>query len=535
MRTRLALWWLLAAWSPLAIALPSHDCAALAQMTLPQARIVSAAHVAAGAFAPPGVKPDAEVPPVFRDAPAFCRVQVVQTPTPDSSIKVEVWLPERDWNGRFRGQGNGGFAGRADYGGLAAAIGQGQASASTDTGHAGGDAAWALGHPEKVVDFGYRAIHLMTADAKAIVKAFYGKPIRHAYFASCSNGGRQALMEAQRFPRDYDGIVAGAPAWDWTHLLANALGIMQHADSAAGYIPPDRLPMIAHAVLVACDADDGLADGVVGDPRRCRFDPETLACGRQPAATCLTTAQVAALKTIYGGVRDRSGKPLYYGTMPGAEDAAGGWGAWLFGPRPGANILAFFVGGYFSDMVYGDPHWNFSSVAPGVALAAAGRANADVLNAADADLRPFFSRGGKLILFHGWNDPAISPLGTIAYRDAVIGKLGEPRARKAMRLYMVPGMLHCDGGTGAYSFGQNSTDPRGDAGDDIYAALMRWVEQGEAPEKIVARRYAGPDRHVELSRPLCPYPQTARHDGTGAPDRAASFDCVAAPPDRAGR
>lgn len=529
MHTRLALCGLLAAWSPLAIAFPQHDCAALTQMSLPHARIVSATRVAAGRFVLPDMKPDAEIPQAFRDAPAFCRVQLLQTPSPNSAIKTEVWLPEHGWSGRFRGQGNGGFAGRADYGGLAAAVRQGQASASTDTGHAGADASWALGHPEKVVDFGYRAIHRMTVDAKAIVEAFYGEPARHAYFASCSNGGRQALMEAQRFPDDYDGIMAGAPAWNWTHLLANALGIMQHADTAAGHIPPERLPMIAHAVLAACDADDGVVDGVLGDPRRCRFDPAVLGCARQSTDTCLTTAQLATLRTIHDGARDRSGKRIYHGTMHGAEDAVGGWGPWIFGPRPGANMLAFFAGNYFSDMVYGDPHWDFHSVDPGAALAAADRTTADALNAADADLGPFFSRGGKLILFHGWNDPAISPLGTIAYREAMVGKLGEQRVRQSSRLYMVPGMLHCDGGTGAYSFGQNSTDARADAGHDIYTALMHWVEQGTAPSRIVARGHAVADKRVPMSRPLCPYPQTARYDGTGDRNRAASFECVTEP------
>jgi len=308
---------------------------------------------------------------------------------------------------------------------------------------------------------------------------------------------------------------------------------VQHADSATGYIPPAKLPMIARAVLDACDANDGVVDGVLGDPPRCRFDPSTLRCKQGDEDSCLTAAQVATLRTIYGGARDAAGKRLYFGFLPGAEDASAGWAAWLFGPKPGANMLAFFVGNYFADMVYGDPNWNYRDANLDVALAAADRKTAAVLDAVDPDLQAFVSRGGKLILFHGWNDPAISPLGTIAYYDEVAAKLGNRQTRQSVRLYMVPGMLHCDGGTGAYSFGQNSTDARSDADHDIYAALVRWVEQGDAPTKIIASRYAGRDGPVEMSRPLCPYPQTARYAGKGDKNFAAAFVCAAAPWDRA--
>ena len=336
-------------------------------------------------------------------------------------------------------------------------------------------------------------------------------------------------MEAQRFPADYDGIIAGAPAYDWTRLLTNALGIMQHADSAAGYIPPAKLPLIARAVLKACDANDGVVDGVLGDPRRCHFDPASLRCKHDDAKSCLDTAQVATLKVIYGGARDASGKRLYYGTPPGAEDAPAGWQAWLFGPKPDANMLAFFVGNYFADMVYDDPHWNYRNIDLDTALAMADRKTGAVLNATDADLAPFLARGGKLILFHGWNDPAISPLGTIAYYGQLRTKLGPQQTQRSVRLYMVPGMLHCDGGTGAYAFGQNSTDPRGDADHDIYAALVRWVEQGEAPERIIARRPAAKAGDIAMTRPLCPYPQVARYDGKGDPRHAATFSCGVPP------
>lgn len=535
-RHRCAACALLLAWSPWALAATSvrHDCAALAEVALPQARIVSAQRVAAGAFAPPDAKPG-EVPPVFRDAPAFCRVRAELMPSEDSDIELEVWLPEKNWNGRFRGQDNGGFAGYLNYAGLATAVRQGYASASTDTGHSGAGAQWALHHPEKIIDFGYRAIHLMTVDAKAIVSAFYGRPARHAYFAGCSNGGREALMEAQRFPDDYDGIIAGAPAYDWTRLLVNALGILQQTDSAGGYIPPAKLPLITQAVLKDCDALDGVADGVLNDPRRCHFDPSVLRCTQKQDKACLTAAQVAALKTVYDGARDRLGKRLYYGTMPGAEDAAGSWNAWIFGPAPDSNAVAFFVKNYFAYMVYDDPHWDFRGIDLDAALALAGRETGTAMDAVDADLHPFTSRGGKLILYHGWNDPAISPLGTVAYYERVVKALGHRQAQRSIRLYMVPGMLHCDGGPGAHSFGQNATDARSDPKHDVFAALVHWVERDQAPEAIIAAQYAGGAQggHSGMTRPLCPYPEEARYGGTGDKRLAASFACAATPAVRA--
>ncbi len=508
-----------------------HGCARLVTATLPDARVTAAGYVAAGAFVPPRIPPGARVPPRFRAAPAFCRVRATLTPSPASRIEIEVWLPVHGWNGRFRGQGNGGYGGYVNYAGLATAIAQGYASASTDTGHIGGDAAWALHHAQRVVDFGYRAIHRMTLDAKLIVQAYYGRPVRHSYFASCSNGGRQALMEAQRFPTDYDGIIAGAPAYDWTRLLTNALGIMQQADSKAGYIPPSKLPLITHAVLAACDGNDGVRDGVLDDPRRCDFDPSVLRCHAGASGHCLHAAQVATLKTIYDGARDAVGERVYYGTMPGAEDAPGSWGSWIFGPERDNNAIAFFVDNYFADMVYEDPHWNYRGVQLDDALAAARRTTGAVLDAVDADLRAFVARGGKLILYHGWNDPAISPLGTIAYYRHVVAKLGRQQTRQAVRLYMVPGMLHCDGGPGAHAFGQNATDARGDRRHDVFTALVRWVERDTAPGSIIATGYVGSGtaRRAAMTRPLCPYPHVARYRGSGDTRRAASFVCAPAP------
>ncbi|MGB9467057.1 MAG: tannase/feruloyl esterase family alpha/beta hydrolase, partial [Candidatus Acidiferrum sp.] len=260
-----------------------QSCEHLAQLALPNTKITSAQTVAAGAFAPPASSAPwlAGDPSFYKRLPEFCRVLAVDNPSADSDIKIEVWLPTSGWNGKFRGQGNGGFAGEIDYRALGLAVLHGYASAATDTGHAAGgtDATWALGHPEKIVDFAYRAIHEMTVVGKATTKAFYGDGAKRAYFANCSNGGRQALMEAQRYPEDYDGILAGAPANYWTHLLASALYDAQTTTlDPASYIPTSKIPKIAKAVNAACDAKDGVTDGVLNDPRQCHFDPATLLC-----------------------------------------------------------------------------------------------------------------------------------------------------------------------------------------------------------------------------------------------------------------
>src|SRR5262245_50107955 len=301
------------------------SCESLAPLALAGAKVTSAQAVAAGAFTPPANLPAwmAGDPSLYQKLPAFCRVLAVSRPSADSDIEIEVWLPAAGWNGRFRGRGNGGFAGQIDYRGLATSVGKGYASAATDTGHSasGTDARWALGHPEKVTDFGYRAIHEMTLAGKAAVKAFYGKEPSHAYFSACSNGGRQALMEAQRFPGDYDGILAGAPANFWTHLLASALWNAQATTlDDASYIPSSKLKAIARAVNEACDAKDGVSDGVLDDPRQCRFDPATMLCKDADAATCLTPAQVTALQKLYAGPKDAQGNRIFPGFLPGAEE-----------------------------------------------------------------------------------------------------------------------------------------------------------------------------------------------------------------------
>ena len=513
---------------------PATTCERLAPIALAGAKVTSAETIAAGAFQAPANLPPWLIgdPSTYKKLPAFCRVRAEARPSADSEIKIEVWMPASGWNGRLRAQGNGGFAGEIDYGGLAAAVAQGYASAATDTGHSASatDARWALGHPEKVIDFGYRGIHEMTQAAKAAMKSFYGKDPRRSFFSGCSNGGRQALMEAQRFPGDYDGIVAGAPANFWSHLLTSALWDAQATtNDDASYIPPAKLPAIARAVDDACDAQDGVTDGILNDPRQCRFDPAVMKCRDGDAPTCLTEPQAAALKKLYAGPRDAQGRRIFPGFLPGAEQGQGGWGLWITGEAPGRGLLFAFANGFFANMVYGKPDWDYKTADLAEALKAAVDKTARTLDATEANLKPFKDRGGKLILYHGWNDPAISALNTIDYYDSVVGAMGASDVGSFVRLYMAPGIQHCAGGPGTGSFGQGpgrESDPR----HNVQLAVEQWVETGIAPSVIVASRYgeaptADAAAPVKMTRPFCPYPQVAVYKGAGDTNDAASFDC----------
>jgi hypothetical protein len=511
-----------------ALALSAHadsTCTSLKELSLPHATIDSAEIVTAGTFTPPDLKPDQKPNPVFKYTPEFCRVLATLKPTSDSDIKVEVWTPTTKWNGKFQGAGNGGFAGSISYTVLAGAVLQGYASASTDTGHTTPDASWALGHPEKIVDFGYRAIHEITVDAKNIVEKFYGKAPARSYFASCSNGGRQALMEAQRFPDDYDGIIAGAPANNWVPMLTGGLKLIQTLHGA-GYIPPTKIPTISKAVLAACDELDGLKDGVLNDPRQCHFDPSSLLCKEKESDSCLTQPQVDSMKMLYSGAHDATGKQIFPGVLPGAEDGDGGWATWITGSEEGKSAAVFFVTGYFSNMVYGQKDWDYTSVKIEDAMKLAYEKSGDTLAAANPDLRPFLGHG-KLILYHGWDDPGIAPLNTVNYYNNVVSTVGD-KAAQSVRIYMVPGMQHCLGGPGATAFGQFGADSRSDASHNMFMSLVDWVENGKAPGIIIASRPVGRDPATpNMTRPVCPYPQAPKYKGTGDPNSAESFQCAA--------
>lgn len=484
------------------------DCGSLAKLALPATRITEAASVPAGDYKN------------FKGMPAFCRVAGVIAPAPDSDIRFEVWLPASGWNKQFLGIGNGGFAGNISFAGLAEAVRNGYAAASTDTGHqAGGtDARWALHHPEKIIDFGHRAIHETAVKGKAITAGFFGSNPVRSYFSSCSNGGRQALMEAQRYPEDYDGIIAGAPANNWTLLMTNAAKNTQATlRDPASYIPAEKLPAIQAAAIAACDRNDGVADGVIENPGGCRFDPAVLACPGADSAQCLTRPQLAALRELYGGLRDGKKKVLFPGYAPSGEAEAGGWGPWITGTAPERSSLFAFSTNFFKYVVHSDPAWDYKTFDAARDVPAAQKV-AVHFNATNPDLTAFHARGGKLILYHGWCDAAIPAQAVIDYYQSVEKKMGAKKTGEFVRLFMVPGMQHCGGGAGPNAFGQGGT-PKGDAADNIAAALVQWVEKGTAPERIIASR---PGR----TRPLCAYPKTARYKGTGSTDDAANFECV---------
>jgi feruloyl esterase len=499
-------------------------CEELAGLKLPNTTITSAQKVATGTFTP-----STGAAAAYKDLPDFCRVAGVIKPTSDSEIKFEVWMPSANWNGKFHGVGNGGFAGSISYTGLAGALARGYATASTDTGHGGSDASWALGHPEKIADYGYRAIHEMTEKAKLIIKAFYGDGPKRSYFASCSNGGRQALMEAQRYPDDYDGIIAGAPANAFSRILTGfAWNMKSLLNDPESYITAKKLKAIEAAALAACDSRDGVADGVLDDPTKCGFDPAVLLCKGAETDECLTEKQIAALKKIYAGPRNVKGQQIIPGFTPGGETGLGGWTPWITGATPTAALQFFFSTQAFKNMVYNDPNWDYKTFDLERDGKTADEKLAQALNATDPNLKAFSARGGKLILYHGWNDAALPPLNTINYFNSVVATLGQRRADSFLRLFMAPGVQHCSGGPGPDNFGQMVTRAQSDPQHDLTLALERWVEQGVAPDRVIATKRLGANAEATAlrTRPLCPYPLVARYKGSGGADDAANFDCV---------
>jgi Tannase and feruloyl esterase len=519
----------------------SSRCTNLQQHQLDQAHVISAELVPAGSFvAPPRPTGPGEQIALYKRLPTFCRVRIQATPTADSDIQIEVWLPTADWNHRFQGIGNGGFAGEIDFEGLARALDSNAATAGTDTGHFadGIDARWALHHPEKITDFGWRGIHQMTAQAKAVIAAYYGAAAQHSYFTACSDGGREALMEAQRFPADYDGILAGAPAYNWTTLLTSAaIGMQTLLSDNASYIPAADVPFIHRAILAQCDKLDVLKDGVIADPRTCHFDAARITCKTGHSQGCLTTAQVKSLSALLS--ERKVGDTTIPSFLPaGGELDPNGWPTWITGQERGKSAMAGFGSGFFANMVYDNPKWDFRTFDPVAGLAAAREKTGEALDATNPDLRAFSNRGGKLILYHGWADAAISPLYSIRYYEEVQQKLGQQNhgtdeAASFTRLYLMPGVKHCADGPGPNAIGQFGLPgmKESNAANNVIHALEDWVEEGKAPRSIIATKYAElPDHHantqkIVMTRPVCPYPEQAHYKGKGSTRKAASFTC----------
>ncbi|HVT37089.1 MAG TPA: tannase/feruloyl esterase family alpha/beta hydrolase [Nevskiaceae bacterium] len=511
-----------AAPAPAAVA-PKTACDLLADYQLDHGVIDSTASVAPPDTLDIGLQ---GLPPL-PVAAAYCRVRATLTPNPGSEIHIEVWLPPKEkWNGKYLGAGNAGYAG--DFASpwlyMGGAVAKGYATGGTDTGHRGhgmgkgeeAGASWALNAPDKIKDYGNRAEHYTAIAAKLIVKAYYETPAKYAYFEGCSNGGREALMEAQKYPDDYDGIVAGAPANWWNNDQAGFAWNTLAARAAA--IPAAKLQLLLDAVLKQCDALDGVADGLLEDPRMCKFDPGKLQCKSGDADDCLSKVQVEAVRKIYGGPVDpRTHKSIFPGFPPGAEAVQ--WDEWITGAS--AN-QAMFSTEFFRYMVFGKPDWELSSLDFGKDIDLARSRTAADLDSANPDLRPFARHGGKLIMYHGWDDAALTPLGSIRYYEDVKKKIGAKAQDDTMRLYLVPGMAHCIAGPGPNNF-------------DMLSQLERWVEQQQAPTQVIAAKYASdfaqliglPLGDPLRTRPLCPYPLKARWNGSGSIDQAENFTCSA--------
>jgi len=492
-----------------AIAFGQMPCERLKSLSVPNATITAVQAIPAGPYVPVGLPADAAQYAKI-ELPAYCRVAAVLTPSSDSHIEMELWMPARaSWNGKYQAVGGGGWVGSLNFGGMLNALQQGYSTSSTDTGHKGPEAAFAVGHPEKVVDFAYRAVHEMTLKSKTIMMAFYGRGPRFSYWNGCSTGGRQGLMEATRYPEDFDGIIAGAPANNQLHLGAwrTNLDTAIRKDPRR-LVPRNKMLLLNRSVLAACDELDGVKDGLLTDPTECHFDASALLCRDRDGENCLTAAQIEAVKMVYAPAAKSDGTLIYPGLVPGGE---ADWPISAFNgaPDPGAIDL-----GIFRYVAHEDPAWDWHTfdLERDTALA---DEKAGYIDVTDANLQSFKAHNGKLLIYHGWNDGgtggAISPLNSVNYYSSILAQMG-PRQDDWIRLFMVPGMDHCGGGPGPNQF-------------PVVRAMESWREQGKAPSQITA--YHVTNDHVDMSRPLCPYPQVAVYKGSGSTNDAANFVCKA--------
>lgn len=501
-------------------------CEDLVKLNIQGVTVTSATSMPAGSFTPPDSSKALETP-------AFCRVVAVARPTSDSVINFEVWVPSvGQWNHNFLGVGNGGYRGAISYGALANGLQRGFATASTDTGHTGEDLKFAAGHPEKIVDWGYRAIHVMTESAKLIIRDYSGAFARHSFFIGCSTGGHQALSEVQRFPADYDGVVAGDPGNDRVHLNVGFLWAFAATHDANGktILPTSKLPLINRAAVAACDEQDGIKDGIISDPQPCHFDPAVLLCKGKEDDECLTAAQAEAVKNVYAGPRNpRTGEQIIAGYSPGSEspmgdEFEGGWKNYITDRNEPMRLE------FWKYWVFHDAAWDWHTFDYDRDVARADTELAAV-NASNADLSAFEARGGKILMYSGWADPVGPPMDAVDYYQGVQKVVGGREKTEAFfRLFMVPGMAHCRGGPGPNLFGGLSTiaspQVNTDAEHDMLSALVQWVENGSAPNYIIAAHLT--NGSIDRTRPLCPYPKIARWNGSGSSDDAKNFTCVEA-------
>jgi feruloyl esterase len=521
---------------------PPVACERLASLSLPNTTITLAQVVSAGGFAVPvnapregggssalagTIGPVPAVPgrvtantaglglgynggrgiPPFSGLPAFCRVTATLKPSPASDIRMELWMPIAGWNGNFRGTSPNGLGGVINYNAMGVGLTDGFAVASTDTGHQGGDTAW-MRDPEKLTDFAGRAMHETTVVGKALATAYYGTAPRYSYMIECGGGSAAALHEVQQYPADYDGIVVGGHAAHLTRQIFGQLWLWLAAHpNGVGILPATTLQVIHDAVLNKCDLLDGVKDGLLEDPTRCTFDPKEIEC--QPGtesngdqASCLTTAQLDAVRKIYEGptnprTNERIWSPLYRGSELD-------WSFFTESQNPiGIATSAL-------RMILSDPAWDYRSIDFDRHVALADRSAIARVNASNPDISAYVKRGGKLILSGGWNNALVPAGAVLDYYRNVEKTIGIEDTRQGVRLYMVPGMIECNGGPGTDTF-------------DLLTVMRRWVERGEAPNEVIASRVE--HGKVVRTRPLCPYPQVATYRGSGSTDEAKNFVC----------
>ena len=519
-RTR-SFWAVGAAFGALAVAAPAQAaCEDLMSLDVGAGRVTSATLVPAGTFAeprgpgaPPGVGAGA-----YADVPAFCRVQVTLTPSGDSDIKSEIWLPARGWNGKYVGIGNGIWAGQISCSQMADPVRRGYAAASTDTGHTGSglDAVWAEGHPEKLVDFGHRAVHVTTLATKAAARAFYGRAPALSFWNSCSTGGRQGLMAAYRYPDDFDAISAMAPANPMTDLMVQTMWQGSQAHRFGAQLTPQVLGLVHAAVIRQCDAGDGLTDGLVGNPLSCRFDVSTLQCRPGQTEGCLSNPQVSAMQNIYGGTRGPDGALLLPGWPYGSEMQLA---ALVAGAEPFPVATS-----YFRNLVYsGQAGWDWRTMDYAREVVAAREYGAEILNVPSDGLEPFFARGGKLLLSHGWGDGLIPATNSLGFHYALWNALPRAQADGQLRLFMAPGMDHCGGGEGPSDI-------------DTLGVIDEWATTGVAPSRVLASRPTAVQSfpgqppaapRPAMERPLCAWPLQPVFGGVGDPNTPDGWSCSA--------
>jgi hypothetical protein len=478
---------------------PAIDtCSDLTTLKIPQATVTEASVVPAGIL------------------PGYCKISGSARPTSDSDIRFAVMIPEGGtWNGRYLQVGNGGFAGAIPEKDMFAALAQGYAVAGTDDGHQSAspiDASWALNHPEKQIDFGYRALKETTDAAKMIIRAYAGAAPKFSYFQGCSDGGREAMMEAQRYPKDFDGIVAGDPASHFTDTVAQAVWNFQATRVPESYLSPDTLKMVQAEAVKQC----GDEDGVIEDPLSCHFQIAKIRCKGGRTSSCLTGGQIATLHKLYTGVRNlHTGQQVLSGYSPGSEGEAAGWPRWISGTVPGdKQTLSYgFASNFFRYIVFADPSYDIGKLNFDSDIAMTEAKFGATFNSDDPDLSAFRKRGGKLIQYHGWTDPAIPTLASIKYYRLVQKKIGP--TGNFYRLFLAPGMLHCGGGPGPNVI-------------ETLPAITAWVEKSRPPEFLIATKYENDDPAlpVKRTRPLCVFPAHAEWDGKGDKARLKSFRCV---------